>query len=194
MKKLQIIIASIASLIIGLGCSMPEPEEKLIFLDNKDQNSVYYHDYNEDIPKKIEIKIEAETTFRDTIIDGEWSFYIDENSNLMWIPRDNVEPIIVSGEHQKVTNFDVKQEHSIIAYSSTCAKFTNSAIFVRSLPEGNIKAIFDTKCDDLKPKISSDGFWVAFQSGEGEKSKIFTGHIPSQTMKSIGEGNSPRWR
>ncbi len=135
----------------------------------------------------------ADEIFSDTIKSSEWTAFLDDRRAVLWTPGPGVAPVRVSDGGETAGRPTISGTLQLLAYNASRANSRTKYIVVRSLPEGRILAIFDTDRDDMAPAFSPDGFWTAFQSGEGGDAKIALGYIPDGSIRILGKGRRPVW-
>ncbi len=123
---------------------------------------------------------------------GDWSVFV-EDDKVMWRPQRGTDPVTVSAHDEVAADPDISVSNGLIAYSSNREGKGDSAIIVKSLPDGKIRAVFDTKNDDIKPSISGDGFWIVFQSGVENEPKVCMASIQQGNRREICPGRKPVW-
>jgi len=128
---------------------------------------------------------------RGTARGGLWST-LNEDGKILWIPRPEVEPVIVSAPNEKCFDAYISFPNGLIAYHAIIDN-VKTVIIVKSLPEGIIKRVFDTSGKPSKPTISPDGLWIAFAVGNSDKKDIVIGDIHCGITRTIASGDGPLW-
>lgn len=140
----------------------------------------------------IEDKSIVAAAFSSIVKSGGWEAW--ESSGLVyWRPQPGAEPVIINSQEKATQKPALSMQAGIIAYPATMPGSEKSCIIVKSLPGGIVEAIFKTDGHCVAPVIFPDGFWVAFQVGDGDASEIAIGYIPDGSIRTIAKGRNPIW-
>lgn len=123
---------------------------------------------------------------------GSWSA-MERDGQILWRPQPGLEMIPVSSKNVTSSEPDISVDAGLVAYSAKADGRDDYDIIVKSIPDGIVKAVFDSKSHDTNPAISPDGFWVAFQTDEKGEKRIKLGNINEGVLHDYCRGQNPFW-